>query len=322
MKFRTKIGSVSLTAKIDYSTKIFAVGSCFAQNIAKKLYQAKFNIDFCPVGILFNPASIASTLTTFANEQSADRARIVSRAEQFVSLDVHSDLAEDSFDSAVEAVNSATALGNKLLSEAQCVIITFGTAWVYEHKATGKVVANCHKLPQSEFTRRRLSVAEIVEAFKPLLEGALRGKNVIFTLSPVRHIADGLAENSLSKATLRLAIAELCEQYDNADYFPAYEIVTDDLRDYRFYADDLVHPSAQAVEYIWEHFVASALSSTAQSLLPRVKKVVEAAAHRPISPQSEQYRLFCERYLQEALSISDVDFSEECAIFRRYSNKS
>ena len=322
MKFRTEIESLSLTTKIDYSTKIFAVGSCFAQNIAKRLFKAKFKIDFCPTGILFNPASIASALNAFAVQQTANSARVVTRGDSFVSLDVHSDLAEDSFDSAVDAVNHAYSIGHKQLSDAQCVIITFGTAWVYEHKATGAVVANCHKIPQSEFIRRRLSVTEIIDVFKPLLEGILRDKNVIFTLSPVRHIADGLAENSLSKAPLRLAIAELCEQYDNVDYFPAYEIVTDDLRDYRFYTDDLVHPSAQAVEYIWEHFVTSALTPMAQELVPRVKKVVDAAAHRPANPHSEQYRLFCERYLQEAQSISEVDFSEECAIFRQYSNKS
>ena len=322
MKFRTEIENISLTAKIDYRTKIFAVGSCFAQNIAQKLLNNKFKVDLCPTGILFNPASIASTLMAFANLQSADSRRVVQRGETFVSLDAHSQIAETTFDRAIEAINRANTLGHQLLTNANCVIITLGTAWVYEHNATNCVVANCHKLPQSDFTRRPLTAAEIVDGFKPLLEGILHNKSVIFTVSPVRHISDGLAENSLSKATLRVAIAELCKLYGNVDYFPAYEIVTDDLRDYRFYADDLVHPSAQAVEYIWEHFVRSALTTTAQSLLPRVKKVVDAASHRPTNPQSEQYREFCARYLKEAQEIADVDFSEECAFFSQYSNKS
>ena len=322
MKFRTEIESIRLTAKIDYRTKIFAVGSCFAQNIAQKLQQNKFKVDFCPTGILFNPASIVKALTAFAQRSTSFNELIIERSGGFVSLESHSDLMQPTRQRAIDCFNNAITAGHKLLTEAECVIITLGTAWIYEYNATGSVVANCHKLPQNQFTRRRLSVEEIVEDFKPLFEGVLRNKSVIFTVSPVRHIADGLSENSLSKATLRVAIAELCKLFDNVDYFPAYEIVTDDLRDYRFYADDLVHPSTQAVEYIWEQFVRSALTPTTQALQTRVKKIIDASAHRPTNPQSEQYRQFCERYLKEAQEIAEVDFSEECAIFRQYSNKS
>ena len=166
-----------------------------------------------------------------------------------------------------------------------------------------------------------MSVEEIVGEFKPLLEGILSDKRVIFTVSPVRHIADGLSENSLSKATLRVAVAKLCERFDNVDYFPAYEIVTDDLRDYRFYADDLVHPAAQAIEYIWERFVSGALTADAQQLLPKVEKIVAAAAHRPLNPQSEEYKKFCTRHLAEAKALSSIDFSSECALFEQYSEK-
>ncbi|MBQ9138183.1 MAG: GSCFA domain-containing protein [Alistipes sp.] len=322
MKFRTEIDHTELSAKIDYGTNILALGSCFAQSIAERLSAAKFRIELCPTGILFNPASIADTLLFFASQSPAERSRFVERSEGWVSLDSHSDLARPTIEEAISALESATARGHQALQSAQCVIITFGTAWVYRHNDSGKIVANCHKVPQSEFTRFRLSVEEIVALYKPLFEGILSDKQVIFTLSPVRHTADGLAENSLSKATLRVAIAELCALYPNAEYFPAYEIVTDDLRDYRFYADDLVHPSHRAVEYIWEHFTKAALSPRAQALLPRVKQVVDAAAHRPSNPTSEAYRNFCSRYLQEAKAIAEVDFSDECAIFERYSVKS
>ena len=202
------------------------------------------------------------------------------------------------------------------------MIITLGTAWVYEHKATGKIVSNCHKIPQRDFTRRRLSVAEICELFRPLMEGILKGKQVTFTVSPVRHVSDGLAENSVSKATLRLAVDQLCSEYSNADYFPAYEIVTDDLRDYRFYADDLIHPSVAAIEYIWDKFINSALNDSTKEQLERVEKIVAAAAHRPFNPSSEEYKKFCNRYLNEAKTLSSIDFSAECAIFERYSEKS
>lgn len=322
MKFRTEIDKPQLKGRIDYNSKIVTLGSCFAENITKRLAAAKFCVKHSPVGILFNPASIASTLTAFAERSAVDCGRIVRRSEGWVSLDCHSELTMPTEEEAIKTLQNAIDEGHKLLRSATCVIITFGTAWVYEHIATGRVVANCHKQPSREFCRRRMSVEEIVALFKPLMEGVLKDKHVIFTVSPIRHTADGLTENCVSKAILRLAADTLSSTYNNADYFPAYEIVTDDLRDYRFYADDLVHPSAQAVEYIWEHFVTSALTPMAQELVPRVKKVVDAAAHRPANPHSEQYRLFCERYLQEAQSISEVDFSEECAIFRQYSNKS
>ena len=319
MKFRTEIESTPLKVGIDYGTKIFAVGSCFAQNIAQRLLCAKFRVTTNPTGILFNPASIAQALAAFDKQVIAEPGRVVSRGDVFVSLDCHSDLAGSSADEALNTYQSAIYEGHKTLTAADCVIITFGTAWVYEHTATGTIVANCHKLPQSEFTRRRLSVAEICNMFRPLMEGILSGKQVIFTVSPVRHTADGLAENSLSKATLRVAIEELCSSYANAEYFPAFEIMTDDLRDYRFYAEDMAHPTQQAIEYIWEKFADAALTAEAKALLPKVEKIVSAAAHRPFNPSSNEYRNFCCRYLAEAKALSPIDFSAECAIFEQYS---
>ena len=322
MKFRTEIEDKPLKATIDYSTNIFAIGSCFANNIASRLAQAKFNVVSSPTGILFNPASIARTLTAFATNAAVDPTRIVARGEEWVSLDCHSDIAGSTKEEVINLWQSAISDGHNALQSASCVIITLGTAWVYEHKATGKIVSNCHKIPQREFIRRRLTVTEICDLFRPLMDGILRDKQVIFTVSPVRHTADGLAENSLSKATLRLAVAELTEQFDNADYFPAYEIVTDDLRDYRFYADDLVHPSSQAIEYIWEHFIQCALNDATRQMLDRVEKIVAAAAHRPFNPSSEEYQQFCERNLEQAKALSMIDFSDECAIFERFLNKS
>lgn len=321
MKFRTEIEHKPLKKAIDYSTNIFAIGSCFASNIAARLIRAKFRVVTSPTGILFNPASIARTLTAFATNQAVDPKRIVSRGEEWVSLDCHSDLVGSTSKEAETLWQNAISEGHNALQSASCVIITLGTAWVYEHNATGEIVANCHKIPQRDFTRRRLSVTEICELFRPLIKGVLKSKQVIFTVSPVRHIADGLAENSLSKATLRLAIEELCHEFSNADYYPAYEIVTDDLRDYRFYADDLVHPSSAAIDYIWEHFVQCALNESTRQLLAKVEKIVAAASHRPTNPSSEEYKKFCSRYLAEAKALSLIDFSSECAHFERYSEK-
>ena len=319
MKFRTEIDKPQLKGRIDYNSKIVTLGSCFAENITKRLAAAKFCVKHSPVGILFNPASIASTLTAFAERSAVDCGRIVRRSEGWVSLDCHSELTMPTEEEAIKTLQNAIDEGHKLLRSATCVIITFGTAWVYEHIATGRVVANCHKQPSREFCRRRMSVEEIVALFKPLMEGVLRDKHVIFTVSPIRHTADGLTENCVSKAILRLAADTLSSTYDNADYFPAFEIVTDDLRDYRFYAEDMVHPSAQAVEYIWQRFIESALADSAVELLPKVEKIVAAATHKPFNPNSEEYATFCKRYLKEAQRLSMIDFSAECEVFERYS---
>ena len=319
MKFRTEIDKPQLKGRIDYNSKIVTLGSCFAENITKRLAAAKFCVKHSPVGILFNPASIASTLTAFAERSAVDCGRIVRRSEGWVSLDCHSELTMPTEEEAIKTLQNAIDEGHKLLRSATCVIITFGTAWVYEHIATGRVVANCHKQPSREFCRRRMSVEEIVTLFKPLMEGVLRDKHIIFTVSPIRHTADGLTENCVSKAILRLAADTLSSTYDNADYFPAFEIVTDDLRDYRFYAEDMVHPSAQAVEYIWQRFIESALADSAVELLPKVEKIVAAATHKPFNPNSEEYATFCKRYLTEAQRLSMIDFSAECEVFERYS---
>lgn len=319
MKFRTEIDKPQIKGRIDYNSKIVTLGSCFAENITKRLAAAKFCVKHSPVGILFNPASIASTLTAFAERSAVDCGRIVRRSEGWVSLDCHSELTMPTEEEAIKTLQNAIDEGHKLLRSATCVIITFGTAWVYEHIATGRVVANCHKQPSREFCRRRMSVEEIITLFKPLMEGVLRDKHIIFTVSPIRHTADGLTENCVSKAILRLAADTLSSTYDNADYFPAYEIVTDDLRDYRFYAEDMVHPSAQAVEYIWQRFIESALADSAVELLPKVEKIIAAAAHKPFNPNSEEYATFCKRYLKEAQRLSMIDFSAECEVFERYS---
>ena len=319
MMLRTEIDMPQLMGRIDYNSKIVTLGSCFAENITKRLAAAKFCVKHSPVGILFNPASIASTLTAFAERSAVDCGRIVRRSEGWVSLDCHSEFTMPTEEEAIKPLQNAIDEGHKLLRSATCVIITFGTAWVYEHIATGRVVANCHKQPSREFCRRRMSVEEIVTLFKPLIEGVLRDKHIIFTVSPIRHTADGLTENCVSKAILRLAADTLSSTYDNADYFPAFEIVTDDLRDYRFYAEDMVHPSAQAVEYIWQRFIESALADSAVELLPKVEKIVAAAAHKPFNPNSEEYATFCKRYLKEAQRLSMIDFSAECEVFERYS---
>ncbi len=204
------------------------------------------------------------------------------------------------------------------LMSAEWVLVTFGTAWVYEER--GRVVANCGKRPAHLFTRRRLSVEEIVTRFEGLIDGVLRGRQVIFTVSPIRHLKDGFEENSLSKATLRLAIAEITARYpDNAQYFPAFEILNDDLRDYRFYGTDLVHPSEQAVDYIWEKFSGAAFCVETLELLPQIENIVRATRHRPFEPDTEEHTSFRRSMLERTRELAarhpEVDLSAEIDFF-------
>ena len=316
MKFRTEIEIAPLAEGVGYDAKIFALGSCFAENISERLKRAKFSVDSNPFGVLFNPFSIANALERLDDARSFAVCDIKAGRECFFSFDAHSSLDGKSHTEAFANINRAVALGSKALHEADWVILTFGTAWVYERE--GRVVANCHKQPAVEFSRRRLSVQEIVERYSRLFEGVLRDKKVVLTVSPVRHLGDGLQENSVSKATLRLAVEELVAKYDNASYFPSYEILMDDLRDYRYYGDDLAHPSKMAIEYVWEKFCGAVLAEEAKTKLPQVEQIVAAAEHRPFNPDSDSHRLFCRKMVSKIEQMSEIDFSKEKSVFERY----
>lgn len=272
MKFRTEIDIAPLGVKIGYGNRILALGSCFAEHIAGRLAEARFRIVTNPTGILFNPLSIAAALRSYADEAPVQHSELDFDGELWFHYGFHGSLSAASPDEALAAMNAARKAGAEALRRADRVLLTLGTAWVYEHN--GQVVATCHRQPATEFVRRRLGVAEITGAFSALLAGPLAGKEVILTVSPVRHLGDGLEGNAVSKATLRLAAEELAAAHAAVHYFPAYEVLNDDLRDYRFYADDLVHPSAQAIQYVWEKFIPAVLFGRGTTPAPR------RAAHR------------------------------------------
>ena len=315
MKFRTEIDIAPLGVKIGYGNRILALGSCFAEHIAGRLAEARFRIVTNPTGILFNPLSIAAALRSYADEAPVQHSELDFDGELWFHYGFHGSLSAASPDEALAAMNAARKAGAEALRRADRVLLTLGTAWVYEHN--GQVVANCHRQPATEFVRRRLGVAEITGAFSALLAGPLAGKEVILTVSPVRHLGDGLEGNAVSKATLRLAAEQLTERFKCSAYFPAFEILTDDLRDYRFYADDLVHPAPQAVAYVWEKFAPAVLTDEALRLLPEAEAIVAAAAHRPRNPQGEAHRAFCRRQLERIAALPEMDFQSETAYFRR-----
>ena len=304
MQFQTHIQIRPFEQKIDHSQPILSLGSCFADNIAKRLQRAKFDTTAAPTGILFNPESIARVIERFdrAREDKGSLPTIKELHQAngvWYNYDFHSSLSHIDANVALAQMNDAVMRGAEALAEAKVVIITFGTAFVYRLHESGEVVANCHKQPQRLFSREMLSAEDIAQRYNALLQGPLADKRVIFTLSPVRHLGDGLEQNSLSKATLRVAIAEIVAKNSNADYFPSYEIMMDELRDYRFYADDMAHPSALAVEYIWERFSQTALSCATLDAIKRIEHIMAAAEHRPFNPESDAHRAFCRKMLAE-----------------------
>ncbi len=315
MKFRTEIEPAPLAVRIGYDNRILTLGSCFAAHIAERLAAAKFHVAENPSGILFNPLSIAAAIRSYATPTPVTREELEFDGEVWYHYGFHGDFSAPTADEALRRMNAARQAGAEALRIADRVILTLGTAWVYEHD--GKVVANCHRRPASEFSRRRMSVAEVVESVSGLVEEPLAGKQILLTVSPVRHLGDGLEGNAVSKATLRLAVEELKQRFRCVDYFPAYEILTDDLRDYRFYADDLVHPAPQAIAYIWEKFIPAALDDRARELLPEVESIVAAAAHRPRNPHGEAHRTFCRRQLERIAALPEIDFRSESTLFRQ-----
>ena len=318
MKFRTEIEIAPLGTRIDHADTLLLLGSCFADRMRERLQRLKFRAEGNFAGPLFNPASIAALLHRAADPAPATADELRQDADGWWFHYDANTLSDDPDPTTVlKRYNEALDRMRTLLAEARCVIVTFGTAWVYRLKETARIVANCHKQPQALFQRERLSVRQIVDEWSELLAGPLAGKETIFTVSPVRHPGDGLEGNSLSKATLRVAVAELTERFARAHYFPAYEILSDDLRDYRFYADDLVHPSAQAIEYIWERFVQAALSEPTRTLLPEIETLLACSSHRPRRPDSEAYRRLCRDTLDRMTALqrnAGIDFSEEIAL--------
>ncbi len=321
MKLQTVVDINRYEQLIGYQSRVFAIGSCFADRVGERLRRAKLRVEVNPMGVLFNPVSICGAIERLVHSRFVAAEELqegCGSQPPFYHFDMHSSLSRTTPEQTTEAINCAIERGHRAIVEADCVIITLGTAWVYELVESGAVVANCHKLPAREFRRRRLSVEEVVQQLERVVTGVLQGKHIIFTVSPIRHLADGLMENSVSKATLRLAVELLSERHTEVSYFPAYEILVDELRDYRFYDADMVHISPLAVEYVWERFVDVALTAEAREILPRVMQLIKATEHRAVNPQSEQHRHFIERLVNGMERLPEVDFSEELMKYREF----
>ncbi len=318
MKFRTEITPKSPDFIIEHSNSIVTFGSCFAENISEYFRYYKFNTLENPFGVLYNPVSIKNALLLLAEKKVFLPDDLIYHQDEYHSFYHHSDFSHHDSTVCLESINSGLENTSSFMRKGDTIIITFGTAYIYKHIDKGIVVSNCHKIPAKDFERRRLSLPEIKKEIETIIELTNRlspnGK-IIFTVSPVRHWKDGAIENQLSKASLLLAISEIIKENANCHYFPSYEIMMDDLRDYRFYNDDLLHPNKIAVDYIWEKFSSSCFSQECLDLLPRIEKIVRAKEHRIRNPHSEQNIKFVKATLRKIEELTKeypyINWSEE-----------
>ena len=325
MEFRTKIDIPKFGFGISHNDRCIFVGSCFAENIGNKLAETKIPTSVNPTGILYNPLSICKSIKNALSGKEYNDNDVFPSGGTWNCFDFHSRFSNPDMATCIESLNEATKTFANEIRRANVMFVTFGTAFVYEHADTMEVVCNCHKLPENRFNRRLLTVSEIVESWSECIKTLTEANpnlRIIFTVSPIRHWRDGAHQNQISKSTLHLAINELNAKFGSTFYFPAYEIVMDELRDYRFYATDMVHPSETAVQYIWERFSETFFSEQTKSAIAWISKITAAANHRPANPQSDAYKAFCNHNLAEIERIKEkigaIDFSEEEEKFSRF----
>ncbi len=295
MNLQTQIKLPDYPFTISHQDKVLSFGSCFSENIGDKLKEHKFDVLVNPYGILFNPISVCTAINECLENKSYLEADLNNNKEIHFSFNHHSRFAGLNKAEVLESINSSISQANSYLSDANVVVLTFGTAWVYRLKETNQVVANCYKLPNTLFNKELLSINEIVAEVSDSIN-KLRSVNpsvkIITTISPVRHWKDGVVENQHSKATLHLALKELNEGFEDSYYFPSYEIMMDELRDYRFYGDDMLHPSELAIDYIWEKFGDSFFDTNTKELNKRISKLNKEKNHKPLNPESADFKKF------------------------------
>ncbi|APZ46197.1 GSCFA domain-containing protein [Polaribacter reichenbachii] len=296
MKLQTKILIQKETKnQINYNSKVLLLGSCFSENIGNKFNYFKFQSLQNPFGILFHPIAIENLVTNVINQKKYTEEDLIYQNEIWHSFDAHSSLSSLDKNEILNHLNSAITSTNKKLEEASHIVITLGTSWVYRHIESDKIVVNCHKIPQKKFLKELLSVDEITESLEAiiaLIKSINKNVSILFTVSPVRHFKDGFIENTQSKSHLITAIHQIIDERKNTHYFPSYEIMMDELRDYRFYNEDMIHPNKTAINYIWERFIATWFSDKTKATLKEIDAIQRGILHRPFNESSEQHQQF------------------------------
>lgn len=299
---------------ISHQSKILSMGSCFAQSIGQKMLDSKFDVLANPFGTIFHPHNLADLLDHALFNDRLDEEGILEMDGLFLHYSTHSDVVGKTPQELKENYEQKLKLTKTYLEQGTHLILTLGTAWIYEHESFGRV-ANCHKQPQKLFKKWLSSLEEMESGLSHVLGNFSRvfpNLKIILTLSPVRHIKDGIPENQLSKSMLRVLCANLERRMESVSYFPAYEIIMDELRDYRFYKTDRIHPTEEAENYIWEKWKSSVFSSETQSKVAEIQKVQLELAHRPFNPESASHQKFLQNLLAKLERLNqEFDFSRE-----------
>lgn len=307
--FRTEVKLGKPYRQIHISNRILALGSCFAQNVGSRFSDYKFRVNVNPFGTLFNPISIFKLVNHAVLKEIIVSMGIVQQQGVFHHFDLHSDLSDINETDLLKRANEQVRMLGEQLYSTDVIIYTFGTAIVYERTDTGEIVANCHKVPTRAFNRRMLEIEEIVHSFKVNYD-LIRSinKNVLFilTVSPVRHQKESFEQNNVSKSVLRVAVEKIRKEFDAVDYFPAFEIMMDELRDYRFYAEDMLHPNQVAMDYIWQKFALTYFDEPTTNFIREWEKVRKAMAHRPFHTRSEEYRKFILKTIEQVNGFSEL----------------
>lgn len=298
MQFTTQIPIPHSDHPIDYNSRIVSLGSCFAVNIGQKLDYFKFRNTTNPFGILFHPLALEKFIGFAVNGKPFTEADIFFHNDRWHCFDAHSDLSHPDKNRLLGNLTATASQAQAELQQATHVIITLGTAWAYRNTDSGELVANCHKVPQKQFTKELLSIEAIKQSLSNIIAMVQQvnpAAQIVFTVSPVRHIKDGFTENQWSKANLISALQEVLTTGNHQPttiYFPSYEIMMDELRDYRFYAQDMIHPNQIAIDYIWERFTEAFITPAAQETMKQVDTIQKGLSHRPFNPEAPQHKEF------------------------------
>ncbi len=322
MDFHLEYNPKAFSSKIRHSDKLMLVGSCFTENIGEKLKHHKFSVLENPHGIIFNPASIARSLHAYMDDKRYTAEELFFQNDCWNSWDHHTRFSDTDPNACLAKINQSQEAAHAFLQKADWLLLTFGSAFVYELQ-DGNIVANCHKVPTDKFNKRLLEITEIKTMLQELIQ-RLKIFNpqlkIIFTISPVRHLRDGFVENNRSKARLIEAIHETVAVNEQAFYFPAYELVIDDLRDYRFFAEDMVHPNYAATGYVWEKFISTCIEEESIKLMKQLADIRIAFNHKPFNPQSAAHQKFLASYAAKTAAIKNehpyIDLEEEESYFK------
>lgn len=309
MNLQTKVIIPKEIFEISHQSEILLIGSCFSENIGSKLKNNKFLVNANPFGILYNPLSIFNVVKRLLDNETFREKDFIYFNNRYHSLMHHGSFSNTQLEEAIKHVNDEFSLASNQLEKANVLLITFGTSYVFRWNDSGEIVGNCHKIPADRFTRERLSVESIFSTWSNLIKRIITSIpdiKIVFTVSPIRHFKDGAHNNQLSKAILHLAIDNLMNAFpETAYYFPAYEIVMDQLRDYRFYTEDMLHPTTLAQNYIWKRFNDTYFSSETKEVNAEWQKISQSISHQPLDSNSHEYQQFLNRTINNLKAFED-----------------